>query len=97
MPAWTEHDENGAGPAEPLEAERLRTSGADPERAAASAELRPVLAAAIAALPESQREVFLLREMAGVPFHGDRPHDRSPRAHGEEPDALRTGGPARRG
>ena len=40
----------------------------DPERGAGSAELRPLLEAAVAALPEEQREVFLLRELAGVPF-----------------------------
>lgn len=55
--------------AEPLEPERHSGEGADPERAAASAELRPVLESAIAALPDAQREVFLLREMAGIPFH----------------------------
>ncbi|MGZ6140857.1 MAG: RNA polymerase sigma factor [Myxococcaceae bacterium] len=55
--------------AEPLEAERLPAEGGDPERAAASAELRPVLESAIAGLPDAQREVFLLREMAGIPFH----------------------------
>jgi RNA polymerase sigma-70 factor (ECF subfamily) len=54
---------------EPLEAEPAADERSSPERAAASSELRPVLAAAIAALPESQREVFLLREMGGVPFH----------------------------
>ena len=40
----------------------------DPERGAGSAELRPLLEAAVAALPAEQREVFLLRELAGVPF-----------------------------
>ena len=54
---------------EPLEAEPVSTEAHDPERAAAASELRPVLEAAIAALPEAQREVFLLREMAGIPFH----------------------------
>ena len=55
--------------AEPLELERTASPLASPERAAASAELRPVLESAIASLPEEQREVFLLREMAGIPFH----------------------------
>ncbi len=55
--------------AEPLESEPVSTESHDPERAAASSELRPVLEAAIAALPDAQREVFLLREMAGIPFH----------------------------
>jgi RNA polymerase sigma-70 factor (ECF subfamily) len=40
----------------------------DPERGAGSAELRPLLEAAVAALPLEQREVFLLRELAGIPF-----------------------------
>jgi len=40
----------------------------NPERGAGSAELRPLLEAAVAALPEEQREVFLLRELAGFPF-----------------------------
>lgn len=39
-----------------------------PDRAAASAELRPKLEAALAALPAEQREVFLLREHAGLRF-----------------------------
>lgn len=60
--------ERAARAAEPLEAERMSAEGADPERAAAASELRPVLESAIAALPEAQREVFLLREMAGIPF-----------------------------
>lgn len=40
----------------------------DPARGAESARLRPVLARALASLPDEQREVFLLREQAGVPF-----------------------------
>ena len=40
----------------------------DPSRGAESSRLRPVLAKALAALPDEQREVFLLREQAGVPF-----------------------------
>jgi RNA polymerase sigma-70 factor (ECF subfamily) len=40
----------------------------DPSRGAESARLRPVLAKALASLPDEQREVFLLREQAGVPF-----------------------------
>lgn len=38
------------------------------DRAAESARLRPLLARALAALPDEQREVFVLREYAGVPF-----------------------------
>jgi RNA polymerase sigma-70 factor (ECF subfamily) len=54
--------------AEPLDSERVSTEGHDRARRRV-VELRPVLEAAISALPESQREVFLLREMAGIPFH----------------------------
>jgi RNA polymerase sigma-70 factor, ECF subfamily len=39
-----------------------------PDRGAESALLRPKLEAALAALPVEQREVFVLREYAGVPF-----------------------------
>jgi RNA polymerase sigma-70 factor, ECF subfamily len=42
--------------------------GAGPEEAAAAALLRPKLEAALAALPAEQREVFLLREHAGLRF-----------------------------
>ena len=40
----------------------------DPARGAESARLRPVLQKALQSLPAEQREVFLLREQAGVPF-----------------------------
>jgi len=40
----------------------------DPERAAASARIRPLLQQALLCLPPEQREVFVLREQAGVPF-----------------------------
>jgi RNA polymerase sigma-70 factor (ECF subfamily) len=43
-------------------------SGADPERGAASAQIRPYLQKALLSLPAEQREVFILREQAGVPF-----------------------------
>jgi RNA polymerase sigma-70 factor (ECF subfamily) len=46
----------------------VASGGPDPERAAESARLRPRLEAALAALPLEQREVFVLREYAGVPF-----------------------------
>jgi RNA polymerase sigma-70 factor (ECF subfamily) len=46
----------------------LQADGPLPDRAAASGELRGKLAAALAALPVEQREVFVLREQAGVPF-----------------------------
>jgi RNA polymerase sigma-70 factor (ECF subfamily) len=60
--------------AEPLDA-ALPAGGAAaasedpaPDRAADAALLRPRLQAALAALPEEQREVFLLREYAGLKF-----------------------------
>jgi RNA polymerase sigma-70 factor, ECF subfamily len=40
----------------------------DPGRGAESARLRPVLQRALLSLPAEQREVFILREQAGVPF-----------------------------
>src|SRR5216684_2106849 len=39
-----------------------------PDRGAESARLRPVLQKALLSLPAEQREVFILREQAGVPF-----------------------------
>src|SRR5258705_13824837 len=42
--------------------------GIDPGRGAGSALLRPVLQQALLSLPAEQREVFVLREQAGVPF-----------------------------
>jgi RNA polymerase sigma-70 factor (ECF subfamily) len=64
--------------AEPLEAparpggrppaEGLAGDCPAPDRAAESALLRPRILEALASLPEEQREVFLLREHAGVPF-----------------------------
>ncbi len=41
---------------------------ASPERGAHNAELRPLLLQALAALPQEQREVFILREYNGIPF-----------------------------
>ncbi|MDF1564933.1 MAG: RNA polymerase sigma factor [Deltaproteobacteria bacterium] len=49
-------------------AEHLPGQEAGTDRAASSARLGPVLKEAIEALPEEQREVFVLREYAGVPF-----------------------------
>src|SRR5690242_2828990 len=40
----------------------------DPSRGAESARLRPLLQKALLGLPAEQREVFILREQAGVPF-----------------------------
>lgn len=48
--------------------ERMPGRLPSPDRAASSARLQPLLSEAVAALPEDQREVFLLREYAGVPF-----------------------------
>jgi RNA polymerase sigma-70 factor (ECF subfamily) len=48
--------------------ERLPDAGATPERSAHGAQLRSALERALAKLPSEQREVFLLREYAGVPF-----------------------------
>jgi len=58
--------------ADPLDAHPAQAVAADdpsPDRAADGALLRPRLEAALAALPEEQREVFLLREYAGLRFH----------------------------
>ncbi len=59
-------DAPGPGGASPADA--MADGGPGPDRAADGALLRPRLEAALAALPEEQREVFLLREYAGVPF-----------------------------
>ena len=44
------------------------SDGAMPDRAAQSVRLRPLLQRALLALPPEQREVFVLREQAGLPF-----------------------------
>jgi RNA polymerase sigma-70 factor (ECF subfamily) len=54
--------------ADPPVREQAAADDAAPDRAADAALLRPRLEAALAALPEEQREVFLLREHAGLPF-----------------------------
>jgi len=48
--------------------ERVASPDAGPERASTSAQLKPLLVAALRALPEEQREVFVLREQAGLAF-----------------------------
>jgi len=48
--------------------EVVPSGGRAPEDAAGDAELRPRLLRAIGALPDDQREVFLLREYEGIPF-----------------------------
>ena len=42
--------------------------GISPDRGAESERLRPKLEKALASLPEEQREVFVMREYAGMPF-----------------------------
>ena len=46
----------------------VASDGATPDRAAQSARLRPLLQRALLTLPAEQREVFVLREQAGLPF-----------------------------
>ena len=53
---------------EPPMVESMPGPGIDPERGAASARVRPLLQKALLSLPAEQREVFILREQAGVPF-----------------------------
>lgn len=48
--------------------EATPSEGPAPDRAAEAARLAPILVEALAALPDEQREVFVLREYAGVPF-----------------------------
>ena len=48
--------------------ERVASDGPLPDRAADSALVRPALERALSSLPGEQREVFLLREQAGLPF-----------------------------
>jgi len=60
-------DAPGPGGERPRHAEP-EASGPTPDEAAESARLRARLEAALAALPEEQREVFLLREHAGLGF-----------------------------
>jgi RNA polymerase sigma-70 factor, ECF subfamily len=54
---------------DPARTTQLAAEDPSPERAADGALLRPKLEAALAALPPEQREVFLLREHAGLRFH----------------------------
>jgi RNA polymerase sigma-70 factor, ECF subfamily len=48
--------------------ETVPDEGPSPERGAFSLQLRPLLEKALAGLPEAQREVFVLREIVGLPF-----------------------------
>lgn len=63
----TESLEDSA-PDAPALADRLAGEGPEPERAAHSLGVRPLLRKAISELPAEQREVFLLREYSGIPF-----------------------------
>ncbi len=53
---------------EPPLVDSVVAEGPGPDRGAESARLRPLLQAALLSLPVEQREVFVLREQAGVPF-----------------------------
>ena len=53
---------------EPSMVESVPGREIDPGRGAESARLRPVLEKALLSLPAEQREVFVLREQAGLPF-----------------------------
>jgi RNA polymerase sigma-70 factor (ECF subfamily) len=59
---------DAARPGERSPAERVPDPARRPDEAAGDAELRPRLEAALAGLPPEQREVFLLREHAGLSF-----------------------------
>ena len=48
--------------------ETVAADTAGPDRGAESARMRPLLEEALLSLPAEQREVFVLREQAGVPF-----------------------------
>jgi RNA polymerase sigma-70 factor, ECF subfamily len=53
---------------EPPRVESVPGREIDPGRGAESARLRPLLQKALLSLPAEQREVFVLREQAGLPF-----------------------------
>jgi RNA polymerase sigma-70 factor (ECF subfamily) len=53
---------------EPSMVESVPGREIDPGRGAESARLRPVLEKALLSLPAEQREVFVMREQAGLPF-----------------------------
>jgi RNA polymerase sigma-70 factor (ECF subfamily) len=53
---------------EPAMVDLVPARDPSPDRGAESARLRPVLQKALLSLPPDQREVFILREHAGMPF-----------------------------
>jgi RNA polymerase sigma-70 factor (ECF subfamily) len=59
--------QDGSDGAPPM-VETVPTQTAGPDRGAENARLRPLLQQALLSLPAEQREVFILREQAGVPF-----------------------------
>jgi RNA polymerase sigma-70 factor (ECF subfamily) len=59
---------DGRGDDAPAPIDRAASDDPPPDAAAEGALLRPRLEAALAALPEEQREVFLLREQGGLGF-----------------------------
>lgn len=61
-------DASGAGDdSTPLVA-RIANQAPSPDRVAATPDLRQHIAEAVEALPEEQREVFLMRQLHGLPF-----------------------------
>ena len=60
--------DEGADGQGPTLGERTADPEANVERAATAAEIRKRVLAAVDALPEDQREVFLLREVSDLPF-----------------------------
>jgi RNA polymerase sigma-70 factor, ECF subfamily len=60
--------DEGADSQGPTLGERTADPEANVERAATAAEIRKRVLAAVDALPEDQREVFLLREVSELPF-----------------------------
>ena len=63
---------------------------ASAERNALSSEVRSSIVKAVDSLPDDQREVFLLREVANLAVSRHRRDHRRGREHGQESNALRT-------
>ena len=62
-PAYVGKDGDG-----PVRGEVVPDGGVSPERGAYNARVRPLIEKALSALPDEQREVFLLREYSGIAF-----------------------------